>query len=113
MGAHYHTNLVLLEELVDDVGPVAHNVVLLLRVTNRVRLHAEDFVGGCWVTPHQIHAHLLHCVRDVAEVHSKGPLDLVNVFKLDNGVADTTMDAKDTVLGRLVRDEGTKGHPLE
>ena len=84
MRTHYHTDLILLEELIHDVGAVAHDIVLLLRVANRVLLHAEHFVGGRGVAPENVHAHLLHCVRDVAQRDAQRPLDFVDVFKLDD-----------------------------
>ena len=62
-----HADLVLLEELVDDVRSVAHDIVLLLWVTNRVFLHAKHFVRCSWITPEQIHAHLLDSISDVAK----------------------------------------------
>ncbi len=44
MRADDHADLVLLEEFVDDVGAVAHDVIGFLGVTNRVRLHSQDFI---------------------------------------------------------------------
>ena len=105
--------MVLLQELVDYVRPVAHYIVLLLGVADGVRDHAEDFVGGSGVGPHYVHAHLLDCIRDVAQVHPQRPLDLIDVLKFDNRVANTTMDAQDSILGHLIRDHRTQRHPLE
>jgi len=81
MGAHNHSDLVLLEELIDDIGTVAHNVILFLWVANGVDLHAEDFIIGSRVTPKDIHAHLLDCIRDVAKVDAQGPLNLIDIFE--------------------------------
>ena len=70
VGPDNHTNLVLFEELVHDIGPVAHDIVLLLGVPRCVSLHAEHFVTFGRVTPHDVHAHLLHCVRNVSQVYA-------------------------------------------
>lgn len=113
MRAHDHADLILFEELVDDVGTVAHDIVLLLRIADRILLHAKDFVGGSGVAPQNIHTHLLHCVRNVAQSDAQGPLNLVDVLKLDNRVANTAMDAKDAILGQLVSDDSAEWHPLK
>ena len=84
MRAHDHADLILFEELVDDVGTVAHDIVLLLRIADRILLHAKDFVGGSRITPQNVHTHLLHCVRNVAQSDAQGSLNLVNVLKLDD-----------------------------
>ena len=44
MRANDHANLVLFEELVNNVGAVAHDIVLLLGVADSVFLHARDFI---------------------------------------------------------------------
>ena len=44
MGTHEHANLVLLEEFVNDIRSVAHDVVLSLWVTHGVSLHAQYLV---------------------------------------------------------------------
>ena len=113
MRAHDHADLILFEELVDDVGTVAHDIVLLLRIADRILLHAKDFVGCGGVAPQNIHTHLLHCVRNVAQSDAQGPLNLVDVLKLDNRVANTAMDAKDAILGQLVSDDSAERHPLK
>ena len=84
MRAHDHADLILFEELVDDVGTVAHDIVLLLRIANRILLPTEDFIGGSWVAPQNVHTHLLHCVGNVAQSDAQGSLNLVNVLKLDD-----------------------------
>ena len=84
MRAHDHADLILFEELVDDVGTVAHDIVLLLRIADRILLHTEDFIGGSGVAPQNVHTHLLHCVGNVAQSDAQGSLNLVNVFKLDD-----------------------------
>ena len=84
MRAHDHADLILFEELVDDVGTVAHDIVLLLRIANRILLHTEDFIGGSGVAPQNVHTHLLHCVGNVAQSDAQGSLNFVNVLKLDD-----------------------------
>jgi len=81
---HNHTDLILLEEFVDNVRSVRHDVILLLRVAHRVGLHALDFIGRSRVTPHDVHAHLLDCVRDCAQGDPQRSLYLVNVLELGN-----------------------------
>ena len=111
--AHNHRDLVLLEELINDIRAVAHNIVLFLRVARHVHLHAEDFIVGGRVTPHDVHAHLLHSVLDVAQCDPEWPLNLVNVFKPHDRVADAAMDAEDAILGLLVKDNCTERHPFK
>lgn len=84
MRAHDHADLILFEELVDDVGTVAHDIVLLLRIADRILLHTEDFIGGSGVAPQNVHTHLLHCVGNVAQSDAQGSLNFVNVLKLDD-----------------------------
>ena len=84
MRAHDHADLILFEELVDDVGTVAHDIVLLLRIADRILLHTEDFIGGSGIAPQNVHTHLLHCVGNVAQSDAQGSLNLVNVLKLDD-----------------------------
>lgn len=112
MAPHNHTDLVLFEEFVDDVRPVRHNVILLLWVAHHVSLHALNFIGRGRVTPHDVHAHLLDCVRDSAQGDPKRPLDLVNIFQLGNRITDSTVNAQDSVLVFLLK-KGTKRHPFE
>ena len=40
MRADDHADLVLLEEFVDDVGAIAHDVIRFLRIADRVSLHS-------------------------------------------------------------------------
>lgn len=84
MRSHDHRDLVLFKELVNDVGTIAHDVILLLRVSDSVLLHAKDLVRGSGVAPHKVHTHLLDSVCDASKVDSERTLDLVNVFQLDN-----------------------------
>ena len=84
MRAHDHADLILFEELVDDVGTVAHDIVLLLRIADRILLHTEDFIGGSGVAPQNVHTHLLHCVGNIAQSDAQGSLNFVNVLKLDD-----------------------------
>lgn len=107
MGAHNHADLVLLEEFVHDVRAVAHNVVSLGGVPDRVLLHSNDFIAGCGVGPHYVHAHLLDSVSDAAKSHAQRSLNLVNVLQFDDGVTDATMDTQDTILGHFVLNDGT------
>jgi len=66
MRTHDHSDLILLEELVNNVGSIAHDIVLLRWVSHYVHLHTKDFITGGRVTPHDIHAHLLDSVLDIA-----------------------------------------------
>ena len=108
-----HADLVLLEELVDDVRSVAHDIVLLLWVTNRILLHAKHFVGGSRITPEEIHAHLLNSISDVSKSDTKWSLNLVDILQLHNRVSNAAMHAQDPILSQLVLNDGTEGHPLE
>ena len=107
MGSHDHANRVLLKELVDDVGPVHHDVVASLWITDRVLLHAKNFIRLRRITPHDIHAHLLYLICDAAELDAERPLNLVNVLELHNRVANSSVDAQDAVLGHFVCNDGT------
>jgi len=44
MRAHNHADLVLLQELVNDIGSIAHDVVRFVGVADRVCLHAQCLV---------------------------------------------------------------------
>ena len=112
MGPDNHADLVLLKELVHDIWSVCHYVILSCRVSYCVSLHAWHFVGGRWITPQDVHAHLLDCVSDATESNSERPLDLVDIFKLYYRVSDTTMDAQDAILILLLK-KGSEGHPFE
>ena len=107
MGSHNHADLVLLKELVDDVRPVHHDVVVALWVADRVLLHAKNFIRQCRITPHDIHAHLLYLISDAAKLDAERPLNLVDVLKLHNRVTDSSVDAQDTILGHFVGNDGT------
>ena len=82
VAAHDHADLVLLEEFVDDVRAVGHYIILLLWITHHVRLHALNLIGSRRVTPHDVHAHLLHSVRDSPQRDSQRSLYLINVLQL-------------------------------
>ena len=84
MGAHDHANLILLEESVYNIWSVAHDVIHSSWITNRVLLHAQDFIRGSGITPQNIHAHLLNSVGNVAQIDSQGPLNFVNIFEFSN-----------------------------
>ena len=60
MRAHDHADLILFEELVDDVGTVAHNIVLLLRIADRILLHAKDSYAIHSVLSRDYDVHLQH-----------------------------------------------------
>ena len=105
--------MVLLQELVHDVRSVAHDIILALRVSYCVCLHTKHFIRGSWVTPKNVHAHLLDRVVDITKVDAQGPLNHVDVLQLDDGVANASMDAQDSVLSRLILDDCSKWHPLE
>ena len=107
MRANDHANMVLLEEPVDDIRTVAHNVVDSGGIANGILLHAENFVRNSWITPKNVHAHLLHCVCDVAKSDAQGSLNLVDVLKLDDRVANTSMDTKYAILCQLISYDGT------
>ena len=79
-----HADLILFQELVHNVWSVCHYVILLLGVPCVVSLHALNVIRGCGVTPHDVHAHLLNCVRDATKGHSERSLNFVDVFQLDN-----------------------------
>ena len=66
MRSHNHADLVLLKEFVDDVRPVHHDVVVALRVADRVLLHAKNFIRLRRIAPHDIHAHLLYLISYAA-----------------------------------------------
>lgn len=80
MGANNHANLILLEESIDNIRSVAHDVIDSCGVTNCILLHAEYLIRGCGVTPQDIHTHLLNCVSDVAQVNPKRSLNFINIF---------------------------------
>ena len=80
MTAHDHANLVVLEEFVNNVRPVRHNVILLLHVSHLICLHTLNLIRGGRVAPQDVHAHLLHSVCDAAQGDTKWPLNLVDVF---------------------------------
>ena len=83
MGSNDHAELVLHEELVDDVLAVHHNVVLLHWVSQGVWVHALHFVVGTWVTPEEVHGHLLLGVTDIAKCDLERSLQiLINVLNL-------------------------------
>ena len=82
MAAHDHADLVLLEEFVDDVRAVGHYIILLLWITHHIRLHALNLIGSRRVTPHYVHAHLLHSVCDSSQSDSERSLYLINVLQL-------------------------------
>ena len=107
MGSHNHADLVLLKELVDDVRPVHHDVVVALWVADRVLLHAKNFMRERRITPHDIHAHLLYLISDAAKLDAERPLNLVDVLKLHNRVTDSSVDAQDTILGHFVGNNST------
>ncbi len=56
---------------------------------------------------------MLHCVANVAQVDAQGSLDLIDVLKLDDRVADATVDAKNTILSSFVLYNCTEWHPFE
>ena len=82
MASHNHAYLILLQELVNNVRAIRHYIILLLRVTHCISLHTLYFVRSSWVTPHDVHAHLLDRVSNSPQGDSKRSLDLVNVLKL-------------------------------
>ena len=84
MRSDYHADLVELQELVHDVRPVHHDVILILRVSNNILLHSWDFIRSCWIAPKDVHGHLLDSVRNASQVDTKWSLDLVNILKLND-----------------------------
>lgn len=112
MGPNNHADLVCLQEFIHDIWSVCHYVILTLRVPNCVRLHAQDVVGGRWITPHDVHAHLLDCVSDASEGDAERPLNLIDVLKLNYRVSNSTMDAQDAILVLLLQ-KGSQRHPFE
>lgn len=86
---------------------------MLLRVSDRILLHASDLVRCGRVTPQNVHRHLLNGVTDSPESDAQWPLDFVNVLKFNDRVTDSTMDAEDAILGHLISNDGTQRHPLE
>ena len=113
MRAYDHANLVLLEEPVDDIGTVAHDVVDSGRIANSVLLHAKNLVRNGWITPKNVHAHLLNSVCDVAQVNSQRSLNLIDVVELGNRVTNSTVRAQDTILSQFILNDCAERHPFE
>jgi len=113
MRADDHAQLVNFEELLDLVWPVAHDVVLLLWVSDQVWMHTELILGFCGVTPEQVHGHLLHSVVDLAEINLQWATNLIDVFELHNRGSEASVHAEDAVVSRLVTYDGTEWEPLE
>ena len=113
MRADYHAELIDLEELFNLIWSVAHDVVLLLGVSNKIWMHAKQILSLCGVTPKQVHRHLLHSVVDLTEIDLQWTTDLLNVFEFHDRGSEASIDAEDTVVSRLVADDGTEWKPLE
>ena len=113
MRANDHANLVLLEEPVDDIRTVAHDVVDSGGIANGILLHAENFVRDSWITPKNIHAHLLNSVCDAAQVDSQRSLNLIDVVELGNRVTNSTVRAQDTILSQFILNDCAERHPFE
>jgi len=113
MSSHDQAKLVDLQEFFDLVRAVHHDVVLFLRVADHVGVNAVDFFGGGGVRPQQVHCHLLDSVCNRAQVDLQRPVNLLQVLKLHERCANTTMHAEYLMLSFLVSNGGTKRHPLE
>ena len=113
MGSNNHADVVLLQEFVDDIRAVRHDVVVLLRISDGVLLHTKVLISHGGIRPQDVHAHLLDGVCNASKVHFEWSLDLVDVLKLDNRVANSTVDAKNAVLRSLFANYETERHPFE
>jgi len=98
MGTDDHAQLVHLEELLDLIGPVAHDVILLQWVTLDVWMHAYHVLRSSGVRPEEVHRHLLHLISDASEVDLEWSVDLFDVFELDNSRPEACVDTEDLVV---------------
>ena len=113
MGSDDHTTVVGGEELLNNVFAVHHDVALLQWVSLYICMHTSHVICWAWVTPEEVHSHLLHSVSDASKCDLEWSLDLLNVFNLVDTVTDSTVDTEDLVVGLLVIYHGSKWHVLK
>ena len=111
--ANNHAELIDFEELFNLVGSIAHNVVLVLRVSHQVLMHAKLVFTLSWVTPEQVHCHLLHSVVNLTQINLQRSTDLFNVLQLLDCGPKATINTEDFVIGRLVANDSGKRKPLK
>ena len=108
-----HAKLVHFQELVHLIRAVIHDVVLLCWVSYSVGMHADHIFRGRGVRPEKVHGHLLHLFVDASKVDFEGSVNLLDVFQLGNSGTKAPMHAEDSVVCRLVLDDGTQRKPFK
>jgi hypothetical protein len=103
----------VLQELVDKVRAEQRHIVLLEGISNQVRVNAQDVIVKRGVRPEELHSGLLCLVVNLAESDLEGPLNFLNVFDLDQGRADTSVNAEYLIVRALVVDNSGQRHVFE
>lgn len=110
VSAQQNLQLIVLQELVDKVRAEQRHIVLLEGISNQVRVNAQDVIVKRGVRPEELHSGLLCLVVNLAESDLEGPLNFLNVFDLDQGRADTSVNAEYLIVRALVVDNSGQRH---
>jgi hypothetical protein len=110
MGSQYHANLIGFEEFFNSCYAEFGDVVDTHGISRNIRSNLLSWLILCvhWIAPKKVNEELLFRSRDLSKADRDRSLNLLNIFDLVNGGANTSMDAQNLILCVFISNDSSK-----